>query len=239
MDAVASKYPQSIRLDRLRANEDYQPRETGIEERHVRLLEASEPSDWPPLLVTPNDLGGYDVVDGFHRLRAALRLGLECLPCVVDPLAGYPEGVEANLRHGLPLPVGDRKAYARWLHEQDPSLTYREIGRRTGLNHETVRRAIEGQDPDAAEAPAGENRQPVSADPIRQLVRQVDRAYRGGYGRAWLGAGSAGNPKPFRRALESYDDDSRPMVAKAMNAFGHACLAAAAPYLADADDPTE
>ncbi|MDP9357435.1 MAG: ParB N-terminal domain-containing protein [Chloroflexota bacterium] len=216
----------AIPLDRIRANEDYQPRLGGLSERHVRLLLEGDPAAWPPALVTPNDLGGFDLVDGFHRLEAARRLGLPALRCRVDPDAGYFAAVAANLAHGLPLALADRKAAARWLAEQVPGLSLREIGRRVGLNHETVKRAVEEGEPEA-----GDDRQSRRPDPIGRLVRQVERAYAGGYGRSWGGFGKAGNAKPFRQELERYAEEDRPAVARAMDAFGRAIVDAAAPFL--------
>jgi ParB-like chromosome segregation protein Spo0J len=135
-----------ISLSQLRADEDYQPRLEGLRESHIRLLMASDPATWAPLLVAPSDEGTFTVIDGFHRLEAATRLGLTALSCVVDPRAGYPEAVAANLRHGLPLALADRKAFARWLADEEPGLSYRELGRRCGLNHETVKRAPEEEE---------------------------------------------------------------------------------------------
>ena len=217
-----------ITLERLRANEQYQPREAGLDERHVRLLLATDTAAWPSLLVTPNELGGVDVVDGFHRLEAARRAGLAALSCVVGPTAGYPEAVAANLRHGLPLALADRKDFARWLREDDPTLSLRELGRRSGLNHETVKRALDG-----VQDGGGENRRDArpNRDPVTDLVRRTVRAYAEGRGRTWLGFGKAGTPRPFRRAIEAYGDEERPAVARALDAFGRACVEAAAPYL--------
>jgi hypothetical protein len=215
-----------IALGRLHANEDYQPRLDGLSESHVRLLTQTDPTTWPPLLVTPNGLGDWDVLDGFHRHEAARRLGLAELACVVANGAGYPEAVAANLAHGLPLSLADRKDFARWLHSQHPDLSLREIGRRCGLNHETVRRALETDEGDA-----GENRQSAPADPVRKLVQQVVRTYQTGAGRTWLGFGKAGNPRPFRRAIEAAPDDKQAAVAEAVYAFGRACVDAAAPYV--------
>lgn len=210
----------------LRANEEYQPRYGGLVERHVRLLMQTDPATWPPLLVVPNDDGLFEIIDGFHRFEAATRLGLPALPCRIDPDADYPDAVLANIHHGLPLHPNDRKLAARHLADLDPSLSYREIGRRTGLNHETVKRAIEV-------AETGQ-RQPASPpDPIARLVAQVHRTYSGGHGRTWFGFGHDGNAKPFRRAIEAYSDEDRKAIAQAVLAFGHACVAAAQPFLSD------
>jgi hypothetical protein len=222
--------PVQIRVSVLRANDDYQPRLEGIREGHVRLLMASDPAFWPPLLVSPNPDGMCDVIDGFHRLEAARRLDLQTLSCVLDASAGYPEAVAANLRHGLPLSLADRKEYARWLHQQEPGLSYRQLGLRSGLNHETVKRALEED-----ETEDGEYRHRSKPDPIDLLVRQVDRTYRSGAGRSWLGLGKSGNPNAFRRQIERYAEEDQPAVAQALYAFGQACVEAAHPYLPEGD----
>ena len=118
---TATPQAQKILLHKLHADERYQPRIAGLDEKHIKLLLASDPDTWPPLLVTPNDVGGYDIIDGFHRFEAAHRLGLKELLCIVQAGAGYPEAFEANQRHGLPLSLEDRKDFARWLHEQSPT----------------------------------------------------------------------------------------------------------------------
>ncbi len=219
-----------IPLEQIWADEAYQPRDE-LKESHVRLLMASDPATWPPLLVAPtDDGGGYRVIDGFHRLEAASRLGLQTLPCIVDPAAGYFEGFAANLLHGLPLTLGERKGFVRYLHEEEPHLSLRELGRRAGLNHETVKRALDEDES------GGGNRHTAQPDPIARLVRQVERTYRDGAGRTWLGFGKAGNRNVFRRALEAYAEEDRPAVARAMLAFGHACVAAAQPFLADGEE---
>jgi ParB-like nuclease family protein len=223
--------PMVIRLDLLHTNDQFQPRFDGLNEAHVQILTGSEVAEWPPLLVTSNDDGGFDVVDGNHRLAAARRLGIESLACIVDPEAGHPEAVAANLRHGLPLSIRERKEYARWLKHYYPDLSFREIGRQCGLNHETVARALTPPADADAEEP-GENRQP-RPDLIRKLVRQVTHAYQLGQGRTFFGLGSAGSPKPFSRAIADYAEEDQPNVAKALHAFGEACIQAATPYLSD------
>lgn len=212
-----------IPLDRLIPNPDYQPRGGGLSEAHIRLLMESDPAGWPSILVSPTDDGRYDVLDGFHRLEAAGRLGRPALSCVVAPGAGYPEAVAANLRHGLPLGIADRKDAARWWAEHALGLSYREIGRRVGLSDKTVKAAIE-----TPERP--ENPRP-KADPIRRLVGLTVDAYQGGHGRRFLGMGKEADAGAFRRRIEEYDDDERPRVAQALAAFGRAAVAAAEPHL--------
>lgn len=217
--------PSVIPLVLLHANENFQPRYGGLVEAHVRLLMESDPATWPPLLVTPADEGGYDIIDGFHRYEAARRQGTLALSCRIDPDADYPDGVLANITHGLPLRMEDRKIAAQHFHSDHPEWSYRELGRRTGLNHETVKRALE------ARRTHDSDQHRAKPDPIEKLVDQVYQTFSGGYGRSWFGFGHDGNAKPFRRAIETYHDEDREGVARAMTAFGHAIVAAAEPYL--------
>jgi len=217
--------PVPIPLARLIPNPDYQPRAGGLSEPHLRLLLESDPATWPPLLVSPTDADNFDILDGFHRHEAARRVGLPAVSCVVAPGAGYPEAVAANLRHGLPLSMADRKDAARWWAEHVPGLSYREIGRRVGLSDKTAKAAIEA--PERAENPR------PRADPIRRLVGLTVDAYQGGHGRRFLGMGKEADAGAFRRRIEEYDDDERPKVARALAAFGRAIAAAAEPYLSD------
>jgi len=214
-----------IPIDRIVPDDYYQPRTEGINERHVRLLVATDPASWAALLVTPDEHGQFNLIDGFHRLEAARRLGLPVLPCRVDPEADYFSGVAANITHGLPLTMADRKVAARWLAKLTPSLSYREIGRRCGLHHETVKRALEEGDGEPGD------RRHAAPDPIRALVKQVDRTYRAGHGRTWLGLGKDARVKPFQQEIASYADEDQADVARALNAFGHACVASAQPFL--------
>lgn len=222
--AAATADPVAIPLDRLMPNPDYQPREHGLSAAHVRLLMESGADSFPPLLVTPNDAGGFDVLDGFHRLEAARRLDVPALPCVVSGDGGYAEAVLANLRHGLPLAMADRKDAARWWADREPNLSFREIARRCGLSDKTAKRAIEAPDDesDPAERPA--------PDPIRRLVTLAYDAYRDGHGRTLFGLGGDGSPRVFRRQIETYAYEERPAVAHALAAFGQACIDAAKPY---------
>lgn len=164
-------------VEQIHLNVCFQPRldvedETPYHEKHVKQLVASDPEQWPPLLVTPNAEGSFDVVDGFHRLEAAKRLGIHDLPCVIVPNADYDTCFEANMRHGLPLTTEDRKAYARWLREQQPELSEVEISKRTGLSRNTVRKAL-GKRPVQREQRGDLHQQPT--DPINKSLYTIMR----------------------------------------------------------------
>lgn len=130
-------------LASLRANETYQPRMDGLDRDHLERLRSSDLETWPPLLVVPNDIGSYDVIDGFHRLCVAQERGLAVLKCEVEAAAGYFDAVLANQQHGLPLARRDRKRFARWLHAEWPESSLRQLGEFCGLDPKTVKRALE------------------------------------------------------------------------------------------------
>lgn len=115
------------------------PRLDGENEEHVqRLAETDE--QLPPILVHwPSRL----VIDGMHRLRAARLRGqsmirvryLDCGPNEI-----FVEKVRANVAHGLPLSLADRKAAVARVLTTHPHWSDRKIASVTGLAHKTVGR---------------------------------------------------------------------------------------------------
>lgn len=93
--------------------------------------------DCPPIVVQA-ETGA--VLDGFHRWNAATRLGrsviraviVECVDAEALELA-----VKANLAHGLPLTLAERKSVARQLAETT-DWSDRRIGDSCGISHDTV-----------------------------------------------------------------------------------------------------
>lgn len=201
-----------IPIDRIIAASQYQPRDGGIVESHVRLLMESDPATWPPPIVSPDGKGGYDIIDGFHRHEAGTRLGLTHLRCIVQEGAGYPEAVSANLRHGLPLGISDRKEAARWWAENEPDLSYREIGRRVGLSDKTVKWAVETA---AAESPQ-------SRPPSGPLDRWLHQTYR---------LESPPSSRDVKADIDAYAEEDRAGVASFYAAIGQALVDASAPYM--------
>jgi hypothetical protein len=91
------------------------------------------------------------VIDGMHRLRAALLRGEEEIEIQffdgTDELA-FLLAVRANISHGLPLSRADRMAAARRIIESQPQWSNRAIATVTGLSPGTVnaaRQRITGQ----------------------------------------------------------------------------------------------
>ncbi|MZE55566.1 ParB N-terminal domain-containing protein [Streptomyces sp. SID5770] len=111
------------------------PRLDGVDREHVEVLAQR---DIEPLLVHRDTLR---VVDGMHRLQAAGLRGEETVP--VRYLEGpasevFIHSVVANVSHGLPLTLADRRAAARRILGSHPDLSDRAIARITRLSPKTV-----------------------------------------------------------------------------------------------------
>jgi ParB-like chromosome segregation protein Spo0J len=113
------------------------PRLLGIDEEHIRRLAEME-TTLPPILV---HRGTMRVIDGMHRLRAAMLTGKREIQ--VEFFDGSEEeafiqAVRANIGHGLPLTLADRRAAASRILSTHPHLSDRAIGSYTGLSDKTV-----------------------------------------------------------------------------------------------------
>lgn len=113
------------------------PRSNGPDQEHVaRLAEIDGPL--PPILVRRSDMR---VIDGIHRLLAALLRGQETID--VEFFEGNAEqaflkAVEANITHGLPLSQADRRVAAMRIMTSHPQMSDRAIARVSGLGAKAV-----------------------------------------------------------------------------------------------------
>lgn len=115
------------------------PRSAGIDEGHARLLADSD-SRLPPLLVHRPSMR---VLDGAHRLRAATLRGDDTIQVRFmesDEADAFVAAVEANVRHGLPLSLTDRRSAARRILESHRHWSDRAIASVVGLSPTTVAR---------------------------------------------------------------------------------------------------
>ncbi len=116
---------------------DNSPRRTGEDPDHTRLLaETAEPL--PPIAVHRPTMR---VIDGMHRARAAMLTGRESIDarlydCSED--AAYVLAVKANVTHGLPLSLADRRAAAKRIIRINPQWSDRAVAAATGLSDKTV-----------------------------------------------------------------------------------------------------
>jgi ParB-like chromosome segregation protein Spo0J len=121
----------------------FSPRAAGFDEENVRIL-AGLDRPWPPLLVQQRT---YRVIDGMHRLLAARLRGDDVITvrlCDCDDSDAFVLAVRANVAHGLPLSLDDRKAAALRILGSRPTWSDRRIAMTSGLSGKTVA-AIRGR----------------------------------------------------------------------------------------------
>uniref|UniRef100_A0AAU2VA77 Transcriptional regulator n=1 Tax=Streptomyces sp. NBC_00003 TaxID=2903608 RepID=A0AAU2VA77_9ACTN len=148
------------------------PRLGGLSQEHVELLAQR---DIEPILVH-RDTGR--VVDGMHRLQAA-RLrgeGVIAVRYLDGPVSEvFIHSVAANIAHGLPLTLKDRKAAAGRILASHPDLSDRAIARITGISPKTVgavRRASAEEVPQSKVRVGADGRsRPLDAAQRREAAR--------------------------------------------------------------------
>jgi ParB-like chromosome segregation protein Spo0J len=134
-DRDAHAGPWSVRIDALVVGPG--PRSSGEDAEHTRrLMEVA--GDLPPLLVHRSTMR---VIDGVHRLRAAQLAGRDTVDVTFfdgSEDSAFVLAVEANVRHGLPLSVTERRAAAARIMASQPEWSDRWIGGIAGLSAKTV-----------------------------------------------------------------------------------------------------
>jgi ParB-like chromosome segregation protein Spo0J len=117
---------------------DDTPRSSGLDHAHVRRLTEAE---WPlpPIFV---HRGTMRVIDGHHRVAAATLQGFKEI--AGNLLDGPIESmlivaVAANIAHGLPLSLRDRRNGASRIVRSHPDWSDRAVAVATGLSAKTVR----------------------------------------------------------------------------------------------------
>ncbi|MEU5921294.1 ParB N-terminal domain-containing protein [Streptomyces sp. NPDC047141] len=132
---LPANFTHQVRIEALLPADS--PRLNGVDEEHVRRLSDIYGS-LPPVLVHRTSMR---VVDGMHRVAAAASMGLASVE--VQYFDGADEeaflrSVTANIAHGLPLSVTDRKAAAERILRSRPELSDRSVATYTGLDAKTV-----------------------------------------------------------------------------------------------------
>lgn len=136
-----------VRIDALDLEDS--PRLGGEDPEHIRLL-AEADDTLPPITVHRPTMR---VIDGVHRVRAALLNGVKDIKARLvdcDQNAAFVLAVKANVTHGLPLSQSDRAAAAARIISYHPQWSDRAVAAATGLSDKTVSR-IRGRS--TAEAP--------------------------------------------------------------------------------------
>lgn len=113
------------------------PRTSGEDPEHVETLLSTQ-GELPPILVHRPTM---QVVDGLHRLKVArLRGDTKIVARLVDGTEAdaFVLAVEANIRHGLPLSLADRKRAAVHIIGTHPHWSDRRVAAATGISAGTV-----------------------------------------------------------------------------------------------------
>lgn len=113
------------------------PRLSGEDLAHAAALAECD-TDLPPILVHRPTMR---VIDGMHRLRAALLRGKTEIAArffAGSEEAAFVLSVEANTTHGLPLTLVDREAAAARILRSHPHWSDRAIAGATGLAARTI-----------------------------------------------------------------------------------------------------
>jgi ParB-like chromosome segregation protein Spo0J len=118
---------------------DDSPRLGGENASHTRTL-AEADADLPPILVHRSTMR---VLDGLHRVQAARLKGAVRISARYfdgDAREAFVKAVEANISHGLPLSLSDRKAAAKRVIASYPEWSDRAVATATGLSAKTIGR---------------------------------------------------------------------------------------------------
>ncbi|MFG2041349.1 ParB/RepB/Spo0J family partition protein [Dactylosporangium sp. NPDC048998] len=113
------------------------PRSEGVDENHARLL-AESALELPPVVVQRSTMR---VIDGMHRIRAAILLGRSHIAATLvddDDDAAFLRAIAANIAHGLPLSLADRRTAAAQVIKMNPDWSDRRVARAVGLSDKTV-----------------------------------------------------------------------------------------------------
>lgn len=179
LDGWLSGRPDDLRSVRLLITElrlTDSPRSGGPDEEHVRML-AESADQLPPIVVHSASML---VVDGEHRVRAAMLRGQESIDALLyhgSPADAFVLSVRMNIAHGLPLSRADRTRAAGRIIASHPQWSNRMIASATGLAPATVaevRRRSTGQTDQLATRIGKDGRlRPVSGASGRERVREL------------------------------------------------------------------
>lgn len=151
------------------------PRTSGEDPEHVRVL-AETPERLPPIIVHRASMW---VIDGRHRVRAAELRGQDEIEARFfdgDETHAFVVAVKANIAHGLPLSLADRKAAAIRIVASHPQWSDRMIASVAGLTAKTVAelRAFTDKDASTKFRIGRDGRaRPINSAERREVARQL------------------------------------------------------------------
>jgi hypothetical protein len=148
----------------------------GEDSKHVRAL-AEVAAELPPIVVHHPTMR---VIDGMHRVRAALLAGAADIDALLfegTEDEAFLLAVRLNVAHGLPLSRADRTAAAVRIIRSSPHWSDRAIARAAGLSDKTVasiRRRATAEIPHLADRVGRDGRvRPVSPAAGRRMASDL------------------------------------------------------------------
>jgi hypothetical protein len=155
---------------------EFSPRTHGENSEHVEILTEAQ-SELPPIIVHRPTMG---VIDGAHRVLAAKRRGETHIDAYFfngSEADAFVIAVKANVGHGLPLSLGERKAAAERIVASHPQWSDRMNASFTGISSGTVAhiRKSSGDESSQVMARIGHDGRvrPVNAAERRMLASQL------------------------------------------------------------------
>jgi ParB-like chromosome segregation protein Spo0J len=152
------------------------PRTSVPDSEHALLLSAIE-QPLPPIIV---HRVGLRVIDGMHRVRAAMLRGDTTITAQLfdgTDDAAFLLAVRKNIAHGLPLSLAERKGAARRILAAHPQWSDRAIASCTGLSDKTiaaVRRSTSAEVPQSSVRLGVDGRaRPSDGDQRRRLAAEL------------------------------------------------------------------
>ena len=172
----------TVSLDRISLN-DFNPNAMDAETFNALLSGMKEggPETIDPILLRPLEEAAYEIVDGEHRTRAALKLDWTEIRARIQEMS-LEEAMVVNYRknreRGRLDPIKEGKLYKWWSDER--GLTMRQIGEKFDITHATVVSRIgnvENVEAEAIQVLRGQK--PSTDDDGKALYHQSDMTEEG------------------------------------------------------------
>lgn len=208
---LVERRPSVVPITSLRPADS--PRIAGEDASHVRFLAQSE-QPLPPIVVHRSS---RRVVDGMHRLRAAMLRGESEVPVVYCDGAAddlFVLAVRLNSTHGLPLSPADRTASAQRIMRSHPHYSDRAIASISGLSAKGVALLRRGAEESQAVSRVGQDgrcRPLDSASGRRRAAEAINATPNASLRKiASVARISVGTARDVRRRLERGEDPVPP-----------------------------
>lgn len=172
--ALLVSAPEEVAVAKLKL--ELSPRSEARDADHIRTL-AGVFDELPPIIVHE---ATNQVIDGTHRVLAARQLGRSTICAVLRSGTvedAFVEAVQANVTHGKPLSLSERRAAARRVLAMRPDWSDRRVSAVCGLSSQAVaavRSRCGASGADAAGRVGRDERvRPVDPVGVRQRVAEV------------------------------------------------------------------